>query len=487
MNERYRLSTASGQVGRTSESASHPYKYKDSGVPWLGQVPVHWKVFPHRALFMEVNERNHPDETMLSVTIARGVIPQEVLLADSSKKDSSNLDKSNYKLVQPGDIAYNKMRAWQGAIGVSQHRGIVSPAYVVIRPRQQQVPEYYHYLLRTPGFITEAERWSYGITSDMWSLRAEDFKRIYNVLPPLEEQRAIAAFLAHHDRLTRRYIHAQQRLIALLTEQKQALIQQAVTRGLDPDVPLKDSGIEWLGKIPAHWEVRRNSRIFLERNSPGRADLPIMIVSLNSGVTIGEEIDDNGRPRRLIEDRSSYKFAAKGDIAYNMMRMWQGAVGVVPANGLVSPAYVVARPLSGINSQYFAYLFRTSEYKNEVNRNSRGIVSDRNRLYWDGFKNLVSLVPPIEEQDSIVEYIISESTKIDNAITRTQRQIDLLREYRTRLIADVVTGKLDVRGFEVGRTFRSASHLEDDNVWDDVENEEIEDALDDLDGEAVDE
>lgn len=156
-----------------------PYPvYKDSGVPWLGEVPEHWEVLPNRALFTEVNERNHPDEQMLSVTITNGVIPQQALLADSSKKDSSNQDKSSYKLARPGDIVYNKMRAWQGAVGVSNYYGIVSPAYVVQRPRNGADARFLHYLLRTLAFAIEAERWSYGITSDMWSLRPEHFKLI---------------------------------------------------------------------------------------------------------------------------------------------------------------------------------------------------------------------------------------------------------------------------------------------------------------------
>ena len=172
-------------------------------------------------------------------------------LADSSKKDSSRLDKSAYKLVRPGDIAYNKMRAWQGAIGVSDYQGIISPAYVVQRPREDADSRYLHYLLRTPAFATEAERWSYGITSDMWSLRPEHFRMIYGCLPPPEEQAGIVRFLDHADRRIRRYIAAKKKLIALLNEQKQAIIHHAVTRGLDPDVPLKPSGL-------SGWEMCRS-------------------------------------------------------------------------------------------------------------------------------------------------------------------------------------------------------------------------------------
>src|SRR5437870_8024239 len=232
---------------------------KNSGVPWLGEVPEHSEVLPNRAVFVEIKERNHPEEQMLSVTITRGVIPQQTLLTDSSKKDSSNLDKSAYKLVRHGDIAYNKMRAWQGAVGVSDYKGIVSPAYVVQRPREGINSRYFHYLLRTPAFAKEAERWSYGITSDMWSLRPEHFKLIYSCVPPAAEQAAVVRFLDHVDRQIRRYIRAKQKLINLLEEQKQAIIHRALTRGLDPNVRLKPSGVEWLGDVPENWEVDRKS------------------------------------------------------------------------------------------------------------------------------------------------------------------------------------------------------------------------------------
>jgi type I restriction enzyme, S subunit len=154
-----------------------PYpEYKDSGVPWLGQVPSHWDVLPNRALFVERKQQDCADEPLLSVTISHGVRPQADVLSESSKKDASNEDKTKYKLVLPGDLAYNKMRAWQGAIGVSSHRGIVSPAYVVHEARIGVLPTYVHYLFRTSGFAKEAERWSYGITSDQWSLRPEHLK-----------------------------------------------------------------------------------------------------------------------------------------------------------------------------------------------------------------------------------------------------------------------------------------------------------------------
>ena len=218
-----------------------PYpEYRESDQSWFGAVPSHWDVLPNRAIFSEVKDRNHPDEEMLSVTINRGVIRQKALLENSSKKDSSNKDKSAYKLVCPRDIAYNKMRAWQCAIGASNLRGIISPAYVVMRLRKDEHNhQYFQQLYRTPQFGKEAERWSYGITSDMWSLRPEHFKTIITPLPPPDEQAAIVRFLNHTNQRIERTIRAKRKVIALLNEQKQVIIHRAVTRGLDPNVRLR--------------------------------------------------------------------------------------------------------------------------------------------------------------------------------------------------------------------------------------------------------
>jgi len=172
---------------------------------------------------------------------------------------------------------------------------------------------------------------------------------------------------------------------------------------LKPYPEYRESGLPWLGPIPAHWEVQRNGRLFSQRNETGFADLPILEVSLKTGVRVRDFGD--GKRKQIMADHAKYKRAARADIAYNMMRLWQGAVGVAPVDGLVSPAYVVARPNSGIDSHYCAYLFRTDAYMREVNKYSHGIVSDRNRLYWDEFKQMPSVFPPYEEQRAITRYL----------------------------------------------------------------------------------
>jgi type I restriction enzyme S subunit len=263
-------------------------------------------------------------------------------------------------------------------------------------------------------------------------------------MPPEEEQAAIVRFLDHANRKIDGFIRAKRKLIGLLNEQKQAIIHRAVTRGLHPDVPLKPSGIPWLGDIPQHWGVVRNMALFAHRVESGITGLPVLQVSLRSGIT-AEELDQFGRPKRLIADATKYKRIHQGDMAYNTMRMWQGAVGVSPSDGLVSPAYVVLKPRKDTCPEFYDFIFHTEIYKQQVNRQSTGIVSDRNRLYWDSFKQMPNLLLPFAEQEEIVAFITKETAVLKTAIARTEREIALMQEYRARLTADLVTGRLDVR------------------------------------------
>lgn len=424
-----------------------PYpRYRFFRQIWFGDVPQHWSVLPNRALFWEVKERNHPDEEMLSVTITRGIVRQKALLASSSKKDSSNLDKKAYKLIQPRDIAYNKMRAWQGAIGASEYRGIISPAYVIMRLRKSEsLPHYFHHLFRTPMFAKEAERWSYGITSDMWSLRPEHFRMIYSPEPPPEEQAAIVRFI---DRAKGRFdkaIRAKRKVIALLNEEKQAIVHRAVTRGLDPFVPRKQSGIPWLGEIPQHWKVLRAKYLFREmdkRSADGSEEL--LSVSHITGVT------PRSQKNITMFKAASYvghKLCQSGDLVINTMWAWMGALGVSSYTGIISPSYAVYRPYKpkSILGDYMEGLLRSNPYISNIICSSTGLRGSRLRLYPEEFFRLPIIQPPIEEQQQIVRWIKEETVTTNVSINRLEREIDLLREYRTRLVADVVTGKLDVR------------------------------------------
>lgn len=406
-----------------------PYpNYKDTGCQWLGAVPAHWKIMPNRALFHEVKDVNHPDEPLLSVTITRGVITQETLLAESSKKDSSNADKSKYKLVQPGDIVYNKMRAWQGAIGVSKYRGIVSPAYIVVRPRQDVDPQYYHYLLRTPAFVREAERWSYGITSDMWSLRYEDFKQICCISPPINEQHHIARFLDYYIQRVNRLIGAKQRRIDLLNEKKQAITQRAVTRGLNPGVRMKPSGVEWLEAVPEHWTVLPLKRLARMKSGESitslhfidRGRYPVYGGNGVRGYTDAYTHDGNfvliGRQGALC-----------GNIHYASGKFWATEHAVV----------VTLREQHDLT--WFGELLRAMNLKQYSQSAAQpGLSVER-------IQNIRAPIPPPDEQRAISQYLREATQDIDKLLYATNKEVELIREYRTRLIADVVTGQLDVR------------------------------------------
>ena len=430
----------------------HPYPaYKPSGVEWLGDVPTHWELVPSRAVFTEINERDHPDEQMLSVTIARGVIRQKILLQDSSQKDSSRLDKSAYKLVCPGDLAYNKMRAWQGAFGVSTYRGIVSPAYVVQRPRNGANALYFHHLLRTPAFAAEAERWSYGIASDMWSLRPEHFKMMYVPLPPLPEQAAIVRYLDHANRRIRRYVSSKRKLIALLEEEKQAIVNRAVTRGLDPNVRLKPSGVEWLGYVPEHWQVsalRHRYRQCLgkmldSKRITGRNSLPYL---RNTDIQ-WDRINIEGLPTMDISpDEYSRYTVQQGDL----LVCEGGEVGRCALWTSEETRFGFQKALHRLRPRntrhdvprFMYYTLRAAAKGNAFND---GHLSTIAHLTGDKLRAHRFPFPPLAEQESLVNFLDSVTKRIDQGISATLRQIDLLREYRTRLIADVVTGKLDVR------------------------------------------
>lgn len=444
-----------------------PYpEYQESGHPWIGAMPCHWNLLPNRAIFEEVKERNHPGEEMLSVTITRGIIKQKALLENTSKKDSSNQDKSAYKLVSPKDIAYNKMRAWQGAIGASSFRGIISPAYVVMRLRGNDNPWYFHNLYRTPHFAKEAERWSYGITSDMWSLRPEHFKMIYTPVPPPEEQAAIVRFLNHTNLRIEKAIRAKRKVIALLNEQKQVIIHRAVTRGIDPNVKLKPSGIPWLGDIPEHWDDLRSKYVFheVDERSVTGAETHLSM-SQKYGLIPNSQIEE----RRLVsESYVGAKLCRTGDLVLNRLKAHLGVFALAPEPGLISPDYTVFRPARPMVARYFEVMYRTPACRVELRKRAKGIVQGFWRLYTDDFYDIRVPVPPLEEQDGIMLYLDKELSSINTVIAGTEHEIDLLCEYRTRLISDVVTGKLDVR--------QAADRLPDEfEALDDVPTEECDD------------
>ena len=425
--------------------------YKLSGVEWLGDVPAHWEVRRVRSIAQIINgatpASNRPEywEGNISWLTPEdlGQLPSRYVNKSARRITNEGYHACGTVLAPAGSLALST-RAPIGHLGILSSTACVNQGCRLLVPNEAVQSEYLYYELE----VVRPELESLGQGSTFTELSRAKLAGFALAVPPLPEQTAIARFLDHADRRIQRYIRAKQKLIALLEEQKQAIIHQAVTGQIDvrtgqPYPAYKPSGVEWLGEVPAHWEMVRNGRLFVQRNEIGFPELPILEVSLKTGIRIRDF--ENPDRKQVMSDRSMYKRAVKGDIAYNMMRMWQGAVGVTPVDGLISPAYVVAKPLTGTEPRYFGALFRTSAYMAEVDKYSRGIVKDRNRLYWEDFKQMPTPCPPPDEQGLIADAIEHSTAITEDGIRRIECQIGLLHEYRTRLIADVVTGKLDVR------------------------------------------
>lgn len=420
--------------------------FRTAEVDYLPNLPTHWKVEKGKWLFKKENRpvRQH-DEV---VTCFRD--GQVTLRSNRRTEGFTNaLQEHGYQGIRTGDLVIHAMDAFAGAIGVSDSDGKSSPVYSACTPLsvKQTNPYFYAYFMRDlalSGYLISLAK---GIRERSTDFRFKDFGELLLPVPTFEEQSLIASFLDKKLTQIDGAIQVKERQIERLKERKQILIQQAVTRGLEPDAPMRDSGIEWIGEIPAHWPVMANRALFRERVEPGREDLPLLSVSIHSGVS-EEEIseEDNIRGRVKIEDKTKYIRVRPGDIAFNMMRAWQGAIGAVRVEGMVSPAYTIVVPRPSLDARYFEYQYRTPGFIQQMDRYSKGITDFRKRLYWDGFKQLITLVPPIEEQRAIIEFIEQAMLKQNAAVALLEQQITKLKEYKATLINSAVTGKIKVPG-----------------------------------------
>jgi type I restriction enzyme, S subunit len=309
-------------------------------------------------------------------------------------------------------------------------------------------PVFAHYWTRTLSYRAQVEMACAGTSSSMQNLAQDEFRCFSFPLPPPREQTIIATFLDHETAKIDALVAEQEKLIALLKEKRQAVISHAVTKGLNPDAPMKDSGIEWLGEVPAHWDVSRIACVFREVAEAGTDELPILSVSIHHGVS-DKEVEEEDMDRKVTrsDDRSKYKQVSPGDLVYNMMRAWQGGFGTVTVAGMVSPAYVVARPKRTIETAYIEHLLRTPQAIEQMRRHSRGVTDFRLRLYWDEFKNIRVAIPPQEEATTICAKIAEMEERFSAMTAACEESIALLQERRSALISAAVTGKIDVREF----------------------------------------
>ena len=407
-----------------------PYpSYRPSGVEWLGDVPAHWEVKKLRSVLTELTERNQPDWPLLSVVRERGVILRDLTNMDENRNFIPD-DLTNYKVVHKGQFTMNKMKAWQGSYGVSKHDGIVSPAYFTFEI-SGVTGDYFHVAVRSKIYVPFFAQASDGVRIGQWDLSQVRMREIPFLVPPLAEQNAIVRYLHQADERIRRYVSSRERLIELLEEYRQAVIHRAVTRGLDPDVRLKPSGVEWLGDVPVHWEGRRLRS--LAKITTGGQD------------TINQR-DDGKYPffvrSQTIERIDTWSFDGEAVLTAG------DGVGVGKVFHYVNGKFDYHQRVykfsdfSAVLGKFFFHYFRAL-LRFEVLQGTAKSTVDSLRLPM--LQNFPVALPPISEQTAITRYLDKATADIDTAIDRARREIELLGEYRTRLIADVVTGKVDVR------------------------------------------
>ena len=431
-----------------------PYAdYKESGLNWLGQIPNSWETPRTKTRFrlsIEKSGVNHGKE-LLSVYTHIGVRPRKDLEERGNKASSTN----DYWVVRQGDIIVNKLLAWMGAVGVSHFDGVTSPAYDILRPVQKLEPDYYHLLFRTKLYLQLFKSRSRGIMDMRLRLYFDQLGQIPLICPPRDDQAAIVRFLDHANRKIDGFIRAKRKLIGLLNEQKQAIIHRAVTRGLDPDVPLKPSGVPWLGDIPLHWDVRqvRRATTFVTSGSRGWAnfysdDGLVFIQSGNLGrnMALNFSYTQHVRPpfgaegERTRVHRDDILICITGALTGNVVHVDQE----LPGQSFVNQHVALVRVRkTNVRPRFLAFALRSEVGQGQFKTSEYG--GTKQGLGLGDVKDVYFPLPSLTEQDAIIEHIDSSLAVFNTAIARTEREIALMQEYRTRLTADIVTGKLDVR------------------------------------------
>lgn len=428
--------------------------YKDSGVEWIGEVPHHWEVkrLRHIAQFSNsnVDKKSYEGQQAVKLCNYTDVYYNEFISTSLPFMDATaSQDEIRAFELKKGDVLITKDSEDPSDIGIpaivtDDMAGVICGYHLtMIRTNAPDGAGFVHRSIQshptTAHFFVESP----GITR--YSLSQDAIGDIVVCLPPKGERGRLASRVNNETARIDALIARKTRFIELLKEKRKALITHAVTKGLDPNVKMKDSGVGWIGEVPEHWKVCRLGSLYREAVRTGDPSLPILSISIHDGIT-DDELAPEDRDRQVyqIEDRTKYKRVRPNDLAYNMMRAWQGAFGAVAVDGLVSPAYVVAEPTGEIRSAYIENLLRTPMAVEEMRRFSRGIADFRMRLYWEYFRDLHVCVPSLDEQDNILAALSRRGARMERLGEVTERSITLLKERRSALITAAVTGKIDL-------------------------------------------
>lgn len=413
--------------------------YKPTGISWLPEIPAHWDMAQLRKYLSLVSIKGKGDKQLLSVTREKGVIVRNV---DDPEENHNFVpdDLSGYKYVQPGQFVINKMKSWQGSYGVSEYEGIVSPAYYVCALKFPN-KTFFSKAIRSRAYVDFFAQWSKGIRVGQWDLEPIALKSIPFFEPPIGEQEIIVAYLDKQMALIESCVSQRERELQTLNELKQAEIAAVVTQGLNPNVPKKDSGIPWIGQIPAHWTMMRIKNL-LEESKVKSIDGHEQSLSLSktAGIIPYEE-----KENRTMQSASliGAKVVQCGDVVFNRFKARLFAISNY--DGVVSPDYAVYKGKGRANLNYLVSLFGTEMYRAAFDRKASGIGDGFSRLYTADLFSMYAIFPPIEEQNEIVKYIALKTNQIDTMIEAIRAEIDRLTEYKQRLISDVVTGQLNVQ------------------------------------------
>ena len=432
--------------------------YRQTELNWLKRLPDSWDILRTKQVFrlrIEKAPENNQME-LLSIYTHIGVKPRKELEQRGNKASTTD----GYWIVKKGDIISNKLLAWMGAVGVSHYEGVTSPAYDILRPIRQCNTDYYHYLFRTPKYLQQFKIRSRGIMDMRLRLYFDQLGQIPVPVPPTDEQDSIVLFLNWKTAQINKFIRNKRRFIELLKEQKQNVINQAVTRGLDLNVKLKPSGVEWIGDIPEHWEARRLRTLAAVRASgvdknTNEDEVPVLLcnyVDVYKNDRITAAIDFM-KATATPEEIRAFELKAGDVIITKDSESWDDiAIPTFVPEALpgVVCAYHLAliRPFSReIEGEFLFRAFSSDPVADQFRIAATGVT--RFGLAQGAIKGAFFPLPSLEEQRAIIAHINEKCAEISQAISRAEREIELMREYRTRLISDVVTGQVDVRGIEV--------------------------------------
>ena len=413
---------------------------KDSGIEWIGAIPFQWSIDKLKYHLKRNEPKNPGEQIVLSLYRELGVVPKD------SRDDNHNVtseDTSNYKYVRIGDFVINKMKAWQGSVAVSDYEGIVSPAYFIYNFTDTVFyKKYFHYLLRS-CYKDEFRRLSGGIREGQWDLPAEALNNTPVLIPTLSEQQTIACFLDRKSAECDALVADIQSQIEILEEYKRSVITEAVTKGLDPDVEMKDSGIAWVGDVPEHWIQHPLYCYFGERKNKNIMGLETNLLSLSYGNIIRKDINSNGG--LLPESFNTYNIVENGDIIIRPTDLQNDKrslrTGICREHGIITSAYIAMKAIRPISPEYFHYLLHAYDVMKVFYNMGNGV---RQGLNFSEFSRLMVFEPPIEEQNAIVSYLKEKCNEIDLAISEKKQQIETIEEYKKSLIFEYVTGKKEV-------------------------------------------